>query len=87
MPDAPEGVELGNVWSNYDGVIDREIVVQLMEGGCYAGQPAWNYYGEVWFEDDMFHERVWVHNMIAGTIHAETIDNLQTAVWQHFGRS
>jgi hypothetical protein len=79
-------VELADaIWSNFDGVINREIEAQLRKGGCWAKQPAWNYFGIVWFENGQFYENVKSYGVSLGIYSATTVDRLQQIVWSEFG--
>jgi len=53
-----EAICLEDVMSNFDKVIDKDIEKQLKEGDCYAGYPAWNFHGTVYYKNDKFYGEI-----------------------------
>lgn len=41
-----------NFCSNFDGIINENVVNQLKSGNFYAAYPAWEFYGSVWFDKE-----------------------------------
>lgn len=44
---------IGDVMTNFDHSIDYEIAGQLKNSNTYAGYPAWEFHGSVWYEDEI----------------------------------
>lgn len=76
-------IELG--MTNFDHTIDVGLEAALRAGGVYGRHAAWNFNGQVWFADGMFHEEVWVYKEPQGTISAPTLEELMAAVNAKYG--
>jgi hypothetical protein len=75
------------VASNFDHTYDKEVAERLQEGGFYAGYPAWDWYGSVWFEDGQFHCRVKRYREHIGTVSADSMEELMKETSDKYGWS
>jgi hypothetical protein len=71
--------------SNMDHSIDDGCEAGLRSGGTYCQHSAWNFCGYVWFEDDRFHEQVWVHHSLRAEFSADTLADLMRDVNAEYG--
>jgi len=71
-----EAICLEDVMSNFDKEIDRDVEKQLKEGNCYAGYPAWNFHGTVYYKDDKFYCEIWTYGFPNELINAETLEEI-----------
>lgn len=70
--------------SNFDCVIDDGMEDALRTGGCYGKHSAWNFNGDVWFQDGQFHEWIWVYGSPRALVSASTLRELmQKANWRY----
>ena len=71
--------------SNFDHRIDEGFEEKLRTGEFWGSHTAWNFYGEVWFENDKFHEQIWVYRFPREVISANTLKELRDAVNDSYG--
>jgi hypothetical protein len=83
----PEGSVLlpMDVCSNFDHVIDSEVVRLLEAGGCVAGHAAWEFCGYVWYADGRWHEGIMRHHEHVDTVTAPTLPELFKTVNDKWG--
>lgn len=71
--------------SNFDLSIDDDMGAALRAGGTMAEHCAWNFHGDVWFEDGQFHEEVWAYGAYRETFSAETLEELMELANAEYG--
>lgn len=82
---AEQCLHLGDVMSNFDHVIDADIAQQLqVEPMTRAGQPAWHYYGVVFWLDGQFHEIVRCYGSVSAVFSAPTLQELFDVVCDEY---
>jgi len=69
------------VMSNFNREIDRKLKL----GNCYAGYPAWNFYGEVWYENNQFHCEIWRYHCHIDTISVDTLEEIMEEASENYG--
>lgn len=77
------------VYSNFDHVLDTEVVRQLeaAPGELYAQHAAWNFCGYIWQRPDgMWIERVWRYNAPVSDVIGDTIEDVIEVVLDNYGR-
>jgi len=85
MSEIDETPYVGDVMSNFDCELDKDVAGKLVGGNCHAGHCAWNFHGTVWYEGGKFHERVMRYGSVAGTLTANSVDELTRAVNDEYG--
>jgi hypothetical protein len=74
------------VMSNFDHEVNRDVEFTLRTNeSTYAGYPAWNFYGSVWYEDSMFHCEIMVYGSYRETISAETLEEIMEIASNKYG--
>lgn len=87
MKTLPEGlIDLGCHMSNFDHEFDSGKLDKVKAGGHSCGYAGWNFWGDVWYEDDLFHCQVKQYHRHIDTITAPTPDELMTAVSDEYGQ-
>ena len=76
---------VGDVMSNFDHFVDKELEEILKKGKAWGTHPAWNFHGDVWFADEKFHEEVWVSHTYRETISADSLRELMEEVNSKYG--
>jgi len=73
--------------SNYGLIFDPKLAADLQSnpGKVAATHFAWNFNGNIWFENGKFHESVFVYHDLRKVVAADTIEELVTAVNNEFG--
>ena len=66
--------------TNFDHSISPGLDEELKGGKIFCRHPALDFNGLVWWEDDLFHEQVWVYGMPVAHHEAPTLRELMTAV-------
>lgn len=74
-----------DVMSNFDGIIDREIESRLKSENVHAGYSAWNFHGNVWYQDERFHCEIWRYQCYTETISAETLEEIMSEANEKHG--
>lgn len=78
-------VSIDDVMSNFDHEIDKKIENQLRQGNCYAGYPAWDFHGQVYWENDRFYCEVRRYGYLVDVISADTLEELMGNVSGEYG--
>lgn len=83
----PEGLEYaGEVMSNFDHEVDKEVAKKIQDGGYYASYPAWNFHGVVWYDktESMYRCEVWTYRQYQKTV-SGTLIEIMEKVSEEFG--
>lgn len=64
---------------------DPGIEEELRTGEVWCSYAGWNFYGYVWFEDDVFKCEVWQYKCPIEIIEASSVDALMHAVSSEYG--
>lgn len=73
------------VMSNFDQIIDRDVEKLLKSSDYYTAYPAWNFYGEVWYDGENFHCQVEQYHAHMDTIIATTLEEIMEEVSDQYG--
>ena len=73
------------VYSNFDHILDKNIVDELKEKNCYSQHAGWNFCGYIWHDGKKFKEEVWVYGDPQEVIENEDIGELIENVCQKYG--
>lgn len=76
-----------NVMSNFDRIIEQDVVTLLKEESVLAGYPGWNFHSRVWFDKDKnkFMANVWQYHCHVATFQADTPEELMTEISDEYG--
>lgn len=87
-PEKHAYVYLGDWLSNYDAthrMRDEYSDTALRAGRCWCGYTGWDFYANVWFEDEMYHACVLRFKRVQATITAPTLIQLIGLVCDRYG--
>ena len=70
--------------SNAFHTIDEGMEADL-RNGMQSTHAGWNFHGQVWFEDDQFHEAVRQYHVHVDTISADSLPELMSEVNAVYG--
>ncbi len=73
------------IMSNCDGIVIQETVDAIKDKKFYSGYPAWDFYGEVWYQDKQWHCQIKCYMIYQETISADTPEELMIAVSSKYG--
>jgi hypothetical protein len=73
------------VMSNFDHEINIEIANKLREGGYYADYSAWNFHGEVWYDDGKWKCEIRRYHRHIKTIVADTLKEIMEQASHEYG--
>lgn len=71
--------------SNFDGEVPIGMEDVLKVNEVYVRHAGRDFNGSVWFEDNIFHEEVWVHGAYIETTSAKTLRGLMEKVNDFYG--
>jgi len=72
--------------SNFDGILDEEVVAFLIEHPSYYAQhAAWNFCGYVWYSGAGWHEEVWRYKSPVEVLHGEGAEDVTTEANDKYG--
>jgi len=71
--------------SNLDNTWDLDVADVIRQNGKRACYPAWDFWGEVWWDDGKWHCEVWVYRTARETITSDTIPELMRRVSDKYG--
>jgi hypothetical protein len=77
------------IWSNFEGILDEEVVKLLEVGDCHALHAAWDYAGYVWFDPDSqtWYEEIWRYGDRLSTISGDSPTNVIAQAMAGYGVS
>ena len=75
----------GIVYSNFDHSFECDEEYVKSHSNLFFQHSAWNFCGYIWYEDEKFHEEVWVHNIHRETIEDENLEDLIEHVNDEYG--
>lgn len=81
LPDYPEI----KVYSNFDHQESPNSEQRLREEKLLGTHAAQNFYGFIWFQDNKFHEQVWIHHSSKAEFESESLLSLIEEVNSNFG--
>ena len=73
------------VMSNFDHTIDDAAERLLKQNKVYSGYPAWNFHGDVWFEDGKFYCEIWQYHNHVNTVEASTLQEIMDTCCEFYG--
>lgn len=73
------------IMSNFDSVIELDVVRKIKGEKYYAHYPGYNFCGYVWWEDDKWHCEVWRYGMYRQTFSSEYLDDLKECISAEYG--
>jgi hypothetical protein len=85
IPPEDYKTNVGQLCSNFDHVIDREVAIKLTEGKFLADYCAWDWFGYVWFESSKYYCKVMRYNSHIGTVEADTVEDLKSELCSTYG--
>ena len=86
MKTLPEGLScIGIVMSSFDHEIEGGAEERLKKGGCFGGYPGWDFYGEVWWEEDQFYCQIKQYSYHTATLSAATLQGIMEQACERFG--
>lgn len=71
--------------TNFGHSIDDGFEERLRDENCWGNHHAWNFCGDVWFEDGKFHENVYQYHVFQSELEAETLEELMKLVNAKYG--
>ena len=76
---------LGEVMSNFDHSIDKDIAKKLRETESYADYSAWNFHGTVWYENEQYHCEIWIYHCHENTISNQDLQEIMDEASYEYG--
>lgn len=73
------------IMSNFDHKIELDIVDHIKGKLLFSGYPGWDFYGDVWFEDNKWHCQVKSYSTHVATYSSENIEDLKEQVCSNHG--
>lgn len=74
-----------NVVSNFDHVIDENIVEKMKTDKKVYGYPAWDFYGSVWYKDGKYHCAVMQYHSLSEIVSGGTFQEVKDSVCKKYG--
>jgi hypothetical protein len=77
------------VCSNFDHVINQEVVEHLKTHNAWSSYPGWNFHGSVWFDQDRgkFLCQIMQYHAHTATVEADTFEELKEEICARFGNA
>ena len=76
-----------SLMSNCDWEIDRKVESEIKGEPLFASYPAWNFFGNVWWQNEKWHCEVWTYKSYDETFSSETLEGIMSDVSEKYGRS
>lgn len=83
--DRENKTEIDEVMSNFDHCINNEVAEQLKAGDCFAGYAAWDFHGDVWYENGIYHCEIWRYHVHIDTISNEDLKEIMNEASDKYG--
>ena len=74
-----------DVYSNFDHVLDIDVVNQLKQGGYFSAHVAWDFVGYVYFYENKWHEEIWVYGIPMETLSGDSIKDVANKANKKYG--
>jgi len=74
-----------HICSNFDGIINRKVKKAIKGKKEFSEYPGYNFFGIVWWEDDMWHCKVMIFHIHVDTISEKTMEELRESVCDEYG--
>lgn len=71
--------------SNFDGIIITETARAIKNKNLYSTYPGWNFYGTVWFQDNMWNCEIWCYDIYQETYTELTLEKLKEMICEKYG--
>ncbi|KKM76449.1 hypothetical protein LCGC14_1380100 [marine sediment metagenome] len=71
--------------TNFDHSIPNGLEEQLKQGDCWCNHTAWDFRGNVWYENGMFHEAVYCYHSFQAEYQSDTLEELMVVVNDEHG--
>lgn len=78
-------INIGTVCSNLDHEIDNHVAEKLKKGKYYAQYPAWNFWAEIWFENEIYYCMIKVYSVHVASIWHVSIKGIMEMASDQFG--
>ena len=72
--------------SNFDGIINYDVVEMLKTSNICAEFTAWDWFGRVYYYDGLFFCEVWRYGDKIGLVQASTPEELVELCQENYGR-
>ena len=73
--------ECETTYSNCDHVHPGVAAEASVKAGThFINHPAWEHFGNIWFHDGRFVERVWRHRTVVDVVHGDSLKEVFEAV-------
>lgn len=76
---------IGEVMTNYDHEIDRDIETKLKEGNCTASYPGWNFHGTVLYDGANFQCRITRYSVQVDVLESPTLEGIMKEACERWG--
>lgn len=76
---------IGTVMSNFDHIIDKDVEEKLKTGDYYADYAGYNFFGEVWWEQNKWNCDILVYGSLMKTVTASTLEDIMEIVSTEYG--
>lgn len=73
------------IMSNYDYLIIEETAEAIKGKELYSHYAGWNFNGQVWWENDLWHCEVWCYGSYQQTVSAETLNKIMNNACSIYG--
>lgn len=74
-----------DIMSNLDKEIIQETVEAIKGKALFSPYPGRDFWGKVWWQNDLWHCEVWVYRVFQETFSAETLEEIMKSVCSEYG--
>lgn len=74
------------VMTNFDGSIDEEVAANIKDKPYYADYTAWNFYGQVWYQDEKWCCAIMTYGSYQETLVADTLQEIMDSACEQYGK-
>ena len=73
------------IMSNFDHEIDIIVQEAIKNKPFWSAYSGWNFYGKVWYQDNLWHCEVWTYQSYSETFSAETLEEIMSDICDNYG--
>jgi len=77
---------VGDVMSNFDHVIEKDLETELKLGGNWGTYSAYNFHADICFEDNKFICEIWRYGGLIDIITEDTLEDIMDNASSSYGQ-
>ena len=78
-------IDVGDLYSNFDDILDEQVKIKLKEEGTIATHAAWDFCGYIWFSEESWFELVMQYKRPVALYKSDDLEELLLNTKENYG--